>query len=71
LAWVWATAWTALALQVVEFGAGLWLMGAGWRYVCSVVFVPVFLVWKWALELRVVFGARREVWVRTARRPHA
>jgi 1,2-diacylglycerol 3-beta-glucosyltransferase len=66
-AWPLAVAAAALALQAAEFAAGLWLMRAGWRHVCSVVLAPVFLAWKAGVDLRAAFGARRTAWVRTAR----
>jgi len=56
-----------LALQLLEFAAGLWVMEASWRFVASIAFAPVFLVWKGTIDALALLGYRRDRWARTQR----
>lgn len=69
-----ALLWAAiglLAYQIIEVGIALCLMRASLRFVASLAFAPVFLVWKMVIEVLAALGHRREVWARTERREHA
>jgi hypothetical protein len=65
--WMWGTA-ALLGLQLLEFAAGLWLMQSSWRFVASLAFAPVFLLWKGAIDALALLGYRRDRWARTERR---
>ncbi len=60
----------ALAYQVGEVLAGMWIMGVEWSFVASLLFAPVFLAWKAVIDLLAVIGFRRDAWIRTERQPH-
>jgi cellulose synthase/poly-beta-1,6-N-acetylglucosamine synthase-like glycosyltransferase len=57
----------ALAGQLLEAVAALCLMRPSWRFVLSLGFAPVFLVWKLSIDLTTLIGWRPRRWVRTAR----
>ncbi len=57
-----------LALQMLEIAAGLWVMRASWRFVVSLAFGPVYLVWKATIDALALAGYRRDRWARTERR---
>jgi cellulose synthase/poly-beta-1,6-N-acetylglucosamine synthase-like glycosyltransferase len=65
--WLWGTGWL-LGLQLLEFAAGLWVMQSSWRFIASIAFAPVFLVWKGAIDALALVGYRRDRWARTERR---
>ena len=60
----------ALAYQLFEVVVSLRIMGADARFVRSLAFAPVFLVWKSVIDVLALVGHRRNVWARTDRKPH-
>lgn len=61
----------ALAYQLAEVVVALWIMDADWRFIRSLAFAPVFLVWKSVIDLLALVGHRRTLWARTDRKPHS
>jgi hypothetical protein len=61
---------TAITYQVAEVGVALVIMRAEPRFILSLVFAPVFLAWKIAIDLLASFGHRGQSWTRAARQPH-
>ncbi len=61
----------ALAYQLAEVGVALWIMEADWRFIRSLAFAPVFLVWKSVIDVLALVGHRRNIWARTHRKPHS
>ena len=57
-----------LLVQMLEIAAGLWVMEASWRFIASLAFAPVFLVWKGIIDALALLGYRRDRWARTQRR---
>jgi cellulose synthase/poly-beta-1,6-N-acetylglucosamine synthase-like glycosyltransferase len=57
-----------LLVQMLEIAAGLWVMEASWRFIASLAFAPVFLVWKGTIDALALLGYRRNRWARTQRR---
>jgi len=57
----------ALLGQCLEGMAALWVMRPSWRFVLSLGFAPLFLIWKLAIDLMTLVGRRPRRWVRTAR----
>jgi len=53
--------------QAVYILAGLWLSGAPKKVYQALLYVPVFIVWKVWLYLRVLIGLDRKGWTRTVR----
>jgi cellulose synthase/poly-beta-1,6-N-acetylglucosamine synthase-like glycosyltransferase len=66
--WWLVLASSLLALQMLEIAAGLWVMQASSRFVASLAFAPVFLIWKGAIDTLAIAGYRRDRWARTERR---
>ncbi len=62
-----AATFTYLGLEVL---AALVLMKADAKFVSSLVFAPVFLAWKAAIDLLAVVNFRGDAWTRTERQPH-
>jgi cellulose synthase/poly-beta-1,6-N-acetylglucosamine synthase-like glycosyltransferase len=62
-----ALALIAIALQFAEFALGLVLMRANARFVLSILYAPVFLVWKAVIDVLAAAGFRSGVWSRTRR----
>jgi len=56
--------------QVAEVGIALALMRARPRFIASLLFAPIFLVWKAGIDLLAVVGHRKNDWTRTERAPH-
>lgn len=56
--------------QVLEVLAALVLMKADAKFVSSLVFAPIFLAWKAAIDLLAVVNFRGDAWTRTERQPH-
>ena len=60
----------ALLYQVAEVAIALRIMRAELRFIASLAFAPVFLVWKAVIDVLAVVGFRRDAWTRTERQPH-
>jgi len=59
-----------LIYQMFEVLLAMRLMRAGLRTLKSLMFAPVFLVWKAAIDILATVGHRRDAWVRTERAAH-
>jgi hypothetical protein len=60
----------ALLYQVAEVAIALRIMRAEARFIASLVFAPVFLLWKVVIDVLALVGFRRSAWTRTERQPH-
>lgn len=60
----------ALLYQIAEVAVALRIMRAERQFVTSLVFAPVFLVWKGVIDLLAIVGFRRNAWTRTERQRH-
>ena len=56
-----------LAYQIAEVGIALVLMRAEPRFLASLAFAPVFLLWRAGVELAVLVGRRPSQWTRATR----
>jgi cellulose synthase/poly-beta-1,6-N-acetylglucosamine synthase-like glycosyltransferase len=56
--------------QLTEVVIALRIMKAPRRFVMSLAFAPIFLVWKSVIDLLALVGHRRNAWTRTERQPH-
>lgn len=65
--------WFALlvAAQVLYFFMGIVVSKLSLKALCSLGFVPVFLVWKLGVDVIAILNLRRAPWVRTGRTPPA
>ena len=69
-----ALLWTlfgVLVYQGLEVLAALFLMRASPRFVASLAFAPIFLVWRGVIDVLATFGHRNDRWSRTDRVTHA
>jgi 1,2-diacylglycerol 3-beta-glucosyltransferase len=68
----WATRVVAgvFVYQVVEVMVALVLLRASPRFLVSLAFTPVFLVWRGVIDVLALFGHRRDRWARTGRVAH-
>jgi len=66
-AWLLVLPLVALALQIAEFALGLVVMRASRAVIASVVFAPVFLVWRGFIEVLALAGVHGDRWIRTRR----
>lgn len=74
LPWGALPTWVLLAVllyQIVEVLAALVLMRASPRFLVSLAFTPVFLVWRGVIDVLALFGHRRNRWARTDRVRHS
>jgi cellulose synthase/poly-beta-1,6-N-acetylglucosamine synthase-like glycosyltransferase len=60
----------AFSYQVLEILVAMRVMGAGLQTLKALMFAPVFLVWKAAIDFLATIGYRRDAWVRTERAEH-
>jgi len=56
-----------IVVQGLYFFMGMALSGVSVRVMCALALIPLFLLWRLAVNVIAISHIRRDVWVRTAR----
>ena len=56
-----------IVVQGLYFFMGMALSGVSVRVMCALALIPLFLLWRLAVNVSAISHIRRDVWVRTAR----